>query len=141
MALVDERIAAKEHKERMEEWSKLGLGLFIHWGVYAAWDGKYQGLNELGETVNVNITYNAEWLLCRSKMPVETYKSKSNYFTGELWNAEEIAKMAYQAGMKYIVIMKDLVYFLMKIVVGILMILHAETLFYKSLKTLVRNMV
>lgn len=102
--MLNKELAARAHEERMQEWSKLGLGLFIHWGVYAAWDGKYQGLNELGEKVNVNITYNAEWLLCRSKMPIETYKSKSNYFTGELWNAEEIAKMAYQAGMKYIVI-------------------------------------
>lgn len=103
-ALLDKEFAAKAHKERMQEWSKLGLGLFIHWGVYAAWDGKYKGLNELGEDVDINVTYNSEWLLCRSKMPAETYKSKSNYFTGKLWNAEEIAKMAYQAGMKYIVI-------------------------------------
>lgn len=104
VALVDERIAAKEHKERMEEWSKLGLGLFIHWGVYSAWDGKWSGTNELGEEVNINLTNNAEWLLCRSKMPVDIYKSKSKNFTGALWNAEEIAKMAYQAGLKYIVI-------------------------------------
>ena len=103
-AMLDKELAAKAHEERMQEWSKLGLGLFIHWGVYAAWDGKYQGLNELGQEVNVNVTYNAEWLLCKSKMPAETYKLKSSNFTGELWNAEEIAKMAYQAGMKYIVI-------------------------------------
>ena len=88
----------------MQEWSKLGLGLFIHWGIYAAWDGKYQGINELNEEVNVNVTYNAEWLMLRAKIPTEIYKTKSENFTGELWNAEEIARMAYQAGMKYIVI-------------------------------------
>ena len=88
----------------MEEWRNLGLGLFIHWGVYSAWDGKYSGTNELGEEVNIDVRYNAEWLLCNSKMPPNVYKEKSSEFTGELWNAEEIAKMAYRAGMKYIVI-------------------------------------
>lgn len=101
---LDKELAAQAHEARMQEWSKLGLGLFIHWGVYAAWDGKYQGINELNEEVNVNVTYNAEWLMLRAKIPTEIYKTKSSSFTGELWNAEEIARMAYQAGMKYIVI-------------------------------------
>lgn len=104
VAALKEEVAAQAHEERMREWSNLGLGLFIHWGVYAAWDGKYVGLNELGEEVNLNVTYNAEWLMHRAKIPAATYKTKSSEFTGEFWNAEEIARMAYQAGMKYIVI-------------------------------------
>lgn len=101
---LDKKLIQQEHEKRMEEWQKLGLGLFIHWGVFSAWDGKYTGLNQLGEEVNINLTYNAEWLLLKSKMPPEVYKAKSNQFSGNLWNAEEIARMAYQAGMKYIVI-------------------------------------
>ena len=101
---LDKKLIQQEHEKRMEEWQKLGLGLFIHWGVFSAWDGKYTGLNQFGEEVNINLTYNAEWLLLKSKMPPEVYKAKSNQFSGNLWNAEEIARMAYQAGMKYIVI-------------------------------------
>ena len=101
---INKELSLKAHKKRMEEWKNLGLGLFIHWGVYSAWDGKYSGTNELGEEVNIDVKYNAEWLLCNSKMPPNVYKEKSSKFTGELWNAEEIAKMAYRAGMKYIVI-------------------------------------
>ena len=72
----------------MEEWSKLGLGLFIHWGVFSAWNGKYSGTNELGEEVNVSITNNAEWLLLKAKIPIDVYKSKSSSFIGSFWNAE-----------------------------------------------------
>lgn len=102
--LINKELAAREHQARMEEWSKLGLGLFIHWGVFSAWNGKYSGTNELGEEVDVSITNNAEWLLLKAKIPIDVYKSKSSSFTGSLWNAEQIARMAYQAGMKYIVI-------------------------------------
>ena len=102
--IIDKELSKAQHEQRMKEWSRLGLGLFIHWGVYAAWDGKYQGINELGQEVNLNVTNNAEWLMYRAKIPTDVYKTKSENFTGELWNAEEIARMAYQAGMKYIVI-------------------------------------
>ena len=91
----------------MEDWNNLGMGLFIHWGVYAALVGKYNGVNVIGETVNFDSGTGgagAEWILRSARIPKDTYKAYQSQFTSTNWNADSIAKMAYKAGMKYIVL-------------------------------------
>ena len=101
---VEQEFATKAHEQNMEDWSNLGMGLFIHWGVFACWGGVFNGVNENGEETNYKLTYNTEWLQRNAKIPSDTYKALSAQFTGENWNAEGIARLAYQAGMKYVIL-------------------------------------
>jgi len=61
------------------------FGLFIHYGLYS--------LLEKGE-----------WVQLRDTIPVAQYARLKNKFTAERFNADEIAQMALDAGMKYITI-------------------------------------
>ena len=88
----------------LSDWSSLGTGMFIHWGVYSVLEGHYSGENINGETVDFTADGIAEWILRNAKIPEDTYKAYQSQFTGNKWNTDEIAEMAYNAGMKYIVI-------------------------------------
>ena len=88
----------------MEEWFKLGTGMFIHWGVYSVLAGHYTGKNINNEDVDADVTYNAEWIMNLLKIPDATYKQYESGFTAANWDADSVARMAYDCGMKYIVI-------------------------------------
>lgn len=90
--------------KEMEEWNKLGVGMFIHWGVYSVLEGHYSGENINGENINFTSSGIAEWILRLAKIPEGIYKSYQSKFTADKWNTDEVAKIAYNAGMKYIVI-------------------------------------
>ena len=90
--------------KNLSDWSSLGTGMFIHWGVYSVLEGHYSGQNISGETIDYTSKSIAEWILRNAKIPDNTYKAYQSQFTASKWNADDIAKMAYNAGMKYIVI-------------------------------------
>lgn len=90
--------------KEMKEWNKLGVGMFIHWGVYSVLEGHYSGKNINGENINFTSSGIAEWILRLAKIPEGIYKSYQSMFTADKWNTDEVAKIAYNAGMKYIVI-------------------------------------
>ena len=96
------KVIRERNMKNMDEWRKLGFGLFIHWGCYSVPAGHYVGENVDGEEVDVK--YAAEALYSHAKIPKTTYRAYSKQFTAEKWDAKSIAKMAYDAGMKYIVI-------------------------------------
>ena len=83
-------------KDRRLQWFRdAKFGLFIHWGIYAIpageWDGKiYPGASE--------------WVLYRAMAPVEEYRKLASRFNPVEFNADEWAKLAHDAGMKYLVI-------------------------------------
>lgn len=91
-------------KKDMEEWANLGSGIFIHWGVYSALAGHYTGYDRNGNFVDSDVDALSEWIFNYKNIPDETYKSYESQFTASEWNADSIAKMAYDCGMKYIVI-------------------------------------
>jgi alpha-L-fucosidase len=71
--------------------------MFIHWGLYShianKWDGKtYYGIGE--------------WIMNRNlaDIPVDEYKAVAKEFNPVEFNAREIAQLAKDAGMKYIII-------------------------------------
>lgn len=71
--------------------------MFIHWGLYShianKWDGKtYYGIGE--------------WLMNprMAGIPVDEYKAIAKEFNPSEFNAREIAQLAKDAGMKYIII-------------------------------------
>ena len=86
----------KEEKDnRMRWWREAKFGMFIHWGPYAIPAGTYQG-KEIGGI--------GEWIMNNASIPIEEYENFSKQFNPVKFNAEEWAKIAKDAGMKYMVI-------------------------------------
>lgn len=81
---------------KIEWWREARFGMFIHFGVYAQFGGVYRGHEQ--------IVNNGEWLMNRMKVPVQEYRDTARNFNPAKYNAEAWAKMAKDAGMKYIVI-------------------------------------
>ncbi len=89
-------LALNAQNQKMQWWSEARFGMFIHFGVYAQWGGMYHGhkMNKGG----------AEWIMNRSKIPIQEYKDSARNFNPSKYDAEAWVKMAKDAGMKYIVI-------------------------------------
>ena len=71
------------------------FGLFIHWGLYAIPAGEWKGQKIAGI---------GEWIMNRAKIPVKEYEQLAAQFNPVKFNADDIVKLAEDAGMKYIVI-------------------------------------
>ncbi len=85
----------EDFDERMSWWRDASFGMFIHWGAYAVPAGVYQGEDIPGI---------GEWIMDRAKIPVEEYEKFVAQFNPTQFNARDWAKIAKDAGMKYIVI-------------------------------------
>jgi alpha-L-fucosidase len=85
--------AAKE--KRLEWFRDAHFGMMIHWGLYSVPAGEWKGqlIPGLGE-----------WIMNRAKIPVKEYELLAPKFDPEKFNAEEVVRLAKNAGMKYIVI-------------------------------------
>lgn len=81
--------------DRMVWWEEAKFGMFIHWGVYAVPAGIYNGekIDGIGE-----------WIMNRGKIPVAEYKTYAKEFNPVKYDPEAWAKLAKEAGMKYLVI-------------------------------------
>ena len=71
--------------------------MFIHWGLYSNLGNLYKGKTYYGI---------GEWIMNRrvANIPVDEYMALAAEFNPTKFNADEIAKLAKDAGMKYIVI-------------------------------------
>ena len=81
--------------ERMKWWRDAKFGLFIHWGVYAVPAGTYHGQQIAGI---------GEWILRNAKIPVAEYRAYAKEFNPVKYDPSAWAKLAREAGMRYIVI-------------------------------------
>ncbi|WP_158994620.1 alpha-L-fucosidase [Mucilaginibacter sp. L196] len=81
--------------ERMKWWREARFGMFIHWGDYAQWAGKYKGHE---------IAHGGEWIMNRAKIPVVEYQAAAKNFNPVKYDPDAWVRMAKDAGMKYIVI-------------------------------------
>lgn len=81
--------------QRMEWWRDATFGMFIHWGPYAVPAGVYKG--ERIEGIG-------EWIMDRADIPVEEYEKFSRQFNPTEYDADEWARIAKDAGMRYIII-------------------------------------
>jgi alpha-L-fucosidase len=79
--------------DRMQWWRDARFGMFIHWGVYAVPAGRWKG--EVG---------GGEWIMEHRKIPISEYEPLAEQFTAENYDPAEWAKLAREAGMKYVVI-------------------------------------
>lgn len=76
-------------------WREARFGMFIHWGLYCVpagiWKGKeYPGIGE--------------WLMAQAKIPLADYRELAKEFNPSDFDAFQIAKLAKDAGMRYLVI-------------------------------------
>lgn len=94
--LAQKKVKILPQDEKMEWWREARLGMFIHFGVYAQFDGVYRGHEQ--------VVKNGEWLMNRMKVPVQEYRDMAKNFNPSKYDAEAWVKMAKDAGMKYIVI-------------------------------------
>lgn len=78
---------------RMAWWREARFGLFIHWGLYAIPAGKWG-----------DATGHGEWIRDTAKIPYDVYDGLQGQFNPTQFDAEAWARMAKQAGMKYVVI-------------------------------------
>lgn len=70
-------------KKYIADFEKLGLGLFVHWGLYS----------QLGR---------GEWILHDGKLDLNEYVKLKDTFTAEDFDAEDLVLTAKNAGCKYI---------------------------------------
>lgn len=83
-----------------EAFNDAKYGMFIHWGLYAIPAGEWKGkrMNELkGPKV-------AEWIQFGAQIPREEYAQLATQFNPTDFDADAIAKLAKDAGMKYLVV-------------------------------------
>jgi alpha-L-fucosidase len=71
--------------QRMKWWTDARFGMFIHWGLYA-------------------LPARHEWVKNRERMTNKQYEKYFEVFNPDLYNPKEWARMAKEAGMKYVVI-------------------------------------
>lgn len=74
-----------QKSERMKWWTNARFGMFIHWGLYA-------------------LPARHEWVKNRERITSEQYQKYFDMFNPDLYNPKEWAKMAKEAGMKYVVL-------------------------------------
>jgi len=79
--------------DRMAWWREARFGMFIHWGLYAVPAGAWNGA-----------TNHAEWIMTTAQIPVERYEQFTAEFNPVHFDADAWARMAADAGMKYVVI-------------------------------------
>jgi len=85
-----------EHDARMQWWRDARFGLFIHWGLYSITGGVWKG-----ETARKDY---AEWSMHNFQIPQDEYSQLAKQFNPTLFNADEWAQLAEDAGMGYFVL-------------------------------------
>ena len=94
--LLQNQRSVDESKEKKLQWFREArFGMMIHWGLYSVPAGEWKGrpIEGLGE-----------WIMNHAKIPVAEYEQLAKQFDPEKFDAEEIVRLAKNAGMKYIVI-------------------------------------
>ncbi|HPA20626.1 MAG TPA: alpha-L-fucosidase [Verrucomicrobiae bacterium] len=86
----------KEQRDaRMGWWREAKFGMFIHWGIYAVPAGTYKGKQIAGI---------GEWIMRNAEIPVADYRAFARQFNPVKYRPETWAKLAKEAGMRYMVI-------------------------------------
>ena len=75
----------EQKSQRMAWWTDARFGMFIHWGLYA-------------------LPARHEWVKNAERLTNELYQKYFEEFNPDLYNPKEWARMAKEAGMKYVVL-------------------------------------
>ena len=89
------RESAVQRDARMAWWRDARFGMFIHWGAYAVAAGTHKGERIPGI---------GEWIMSHAHVPTPEYEEYVHRFNPTRFDADEWARIAKDAGMKYIII-------------------------------------
>ena len=90
-------------KQAALKWFKeVKFGMFIHWGLYSQAGGMWKG-TKINHSPHPGPKV-AEWLMHAFQIPRKEYAELAKTFNPDKSFAQNIAKLAKQSGMKYIVI-------------------------------------
>ncbi len=78
---------------RLDWWREARFGMFIHWGLYAVPAGEWNGRTD-----------HAEWIRTTARIPLDQYDLFRADFAAPDFDADEWARLARRAGMRYLVI-------------------------------------
>ena len=84
----------KLKNERLAWWREARFGMFIHWGLYSVPAGEWKGAEVPGIS---------EWIMAQAKIPLAEYRRLADSFNPVDFDADFIAKLAKDAGMRYLV--------------------------------------
>jgi len=87
--------AGIEKSGRVARFRDGNYGMFIHWGLYSHLGGQWKDKTFYGI---------GEWIKRQMKIPDEEYKAIAGEFNPVDFDAKEIARVAKEAGMKWIII-------------------------------------
>lgn len=87
--------AAPASAARLDWWRQNRFGMFVHWGLYAATEGYWNGV----ETKGIG-----EWIQSREKIPLREYATLASRMTLADFDANEWVALARRAGMGHIVV-------------------------------------
>ena len=79
----------------LEEWENQKFSMFIHWGIYSLPAGIWEGKQISGYS---------EQIKGHAKIPTDDYRKLAKDFNPVNWDADAVAQLAKDAGMKSIVI-------------------------------------
>lgn len=79
---------------RLAWWRHCKVGMFIHWGPYAALRGDSRG---------TGIPFPAEWSRHALRIPAGEYRALAREWNPRRFDAEAVARLAREAGMGYLV--------------------------------------
>lgn len=97
--LTYEQMSASKEKSK-EAFNDAKYGMFIHWGLYAIPGGIWKG-KKMEELKGPRV---AEWIQFGAQIPRAEYAQLAPQFNPDKFDADAIAKLAKDAGMKYLVI-------------------------------------
>jgi alpha-L-fucosidase len=85
----------KVNRGRFFDWGNYAM--FVHWGLYSQIGNKWEGKTYYGI---------GEWIMNKNMadIPADEYKATARNFNPEKFDAKELAQLAKDAGMKYIII-------------------------------------
>lgn len=83
---------AEKKAERLQWWTDARFGMFIHWGLFTVPGGEWKGKNIY-----------AEWIMDEAYIPRAEYEQIAKQFNPVKYDPDEWARIAKDAGMKYIV--------------------------------------
>lgn len=81
--------------KNLDWWRQARIGIFIHWGIYSATEGYWNGR----ETKGIG-----EWIQHRERIPLLEYSKFAQRMTLDKFNAKEWIAHIKNAGFKYIVL-------------------------------------
>jgi len=84
-----------QREDRMQWFREARFGMFIHFGLYAAPGGDWNGQKVGGI---------GEWIMNNGRIPVTDYEKLASQFNPSKFSGKEWVAIAKNAGMKYIVI-------------------------------------